>query len=76
MADRRPARRLALADVLFGSYCLVALSAVVWPVYPAIGNRIEPFVMGLPFSLAWIVGWVAATFVALVLYERSIERRG
>jgi hypothetical protein len=38
-------------------------------VVPAIGmlvgipfaNRIEPFVLGLPFLLFWIVAWVVAT---------------
>lgn len=38
-------------------------------VVPAIGmlggipfaNRVHPFVLGLPFLLAWLVGWVIAT---------------
>ena len=29
-------------------------------------NRIEPFVLGLPFVLFWIVLWVALTPVALL----------
>lgn len=24
-------------------------------------NRVEPYVLGLPFLLFWIVGWVVAT---------------
>jgi hypothetical protein len=28
-------------------------------------NRAEPFVLGLPFLLAWILLWVAATPLAL-----------
>jgi hypothetical protein len=28
-------------------------------------NRAEPFVLGLPFVLFWILAWVAATPVAL-----------
>ena len=40
---------------------------------PAIGllagipfaNRVEPYVLGLPFLLFWIVGWVVATSVIM-----------
>jgi hypothetical protein len=28
-------------------------------------NRVEPFVLGLPFLLAWIAGWVLLTPVFL-----------
>jgi len=37
-------------------------------------NRIEPFVLGLPFLLFWIAGWVAMTPVFLgvaYLLQRS-----
>jgi hypothetical protein len=64
------------AHVLFAGYCVLALSGVTWPVYTRLGNRIQPLVLGLPFSLAWIVGWVVATFVALVLYERATGSKG
>jgi hypothetical protein len=73
----RPPRRAApgaFAHVAFAAYCAVAFAAVVWPAYPRLGNRIEPFVLGLPFSLAWLIGWVLATLVALVLYDRAIGR--
>ena len=36
-----------------------------------LGNRIEPYVLGLPFSLAWVVGWVLLSFVALVAYHST-----
>jgi hypothetical protein len=60
--------------VLFAAYCVATLLAVTWPVYPRLGNRIEPLVLGLPYSLAWLVGWVVATFVVLVVYERCAHR--
>jgi hypothetical protein len=28
-------------------------------------NRVEPIVLGLPFVLAWVLGWVLATPVLL-----------
>jgi len=33
-------------------------------------NRIHPFVLGMPFLLAWIVGWVALSPILLWLAER------
>ncbi|MCP3978016.1 MAG: DUF3311 domain-containing protein [bacterium] len=44
------------------------------PGYSRFGNRVEPYVFGLPFSLAWVVIWVLLTLVALVLYHKTRER--
>ena len=55
---------------LFGLYVLLCLAAMTWPGFAWVGNRIEPRVLGLPFSLAWVVLWVLLTFVALALYDR------
>jgi hypothetical protein len=71
MRSRRP----AWPHVAFALFCLSAFAALTWPVYPALGNRIEPRILGLPFSLAWIVGWIVASLVALVTYERYVSRR-
>ena len=71
MRSRRP----AWPHVAFALFCLCALAALTWPVYPRLSNRIEPRLLGLPFSLAWIVGWIVASLVALVLYERFVSRR-
>ena len=65
--SRRPRTR----DLLFGLYALVCLFALIWPGYDWFGNRIEPFVFGLPFSLVWVIGWVGLSFVALVTYHSS-----
>jgi len=50
-------------------YVALCGAALVWPGYAWFGNRIEPFVLGLPFSLAWVVGWVVLTFGVLVVYH-------
>jgi TRAP-type C4-dicarboxylate transport system permease small subunit len=70
------APRARWPHVLFALYCALALGAVTWPGYTWYGNRIRPLVLGLPLSLAWLVGWVVATFVALALYEFAHEREG
>jgi hypothetical protein len=63
------ARRRTLAFVLVVT---VAGLALVWPVYPSVAG-IRPYVLGLPFSLAWVVGWLLVVFVALVLFYRAEE---
>ena len=50
-----------LARVLLGVYLAVCALMLVWPGYAWFGNQVEPYVLGLPFALAWNVGWVVAT---------------
>jgi hypothetical protein len=61
-----------LPHILLGSYLLLCFLSLIWPGAEWGGGRIEPFVLGLPFSLAWYAGWSVATFVALILYHRAI----
>lgn len=56
-------------------YAVVCFLALVWPVYDLLGNRIEPFVLGLPFSFAWVAGWALLTFAVLVGYYLLCEGR-
>lgn len=70
---RRAPRRRWL-DALFAVHCAATLIALVWPVYAWAGARIEPRILGLPFSMAWVVLWILLTFAALVLYEVLGER--
>lgn len=58
------------------AFFLLVFLAVTWPVY-ALFAEIEPRVLGLPMSLAWIVGWVLASFVGLLaLYVWERGQRG
>jgi hypothetical protein len=41
---------------------------------PFVANRLEPFVLGLPFLLAWVVGSALATAVTLALVFVLDER--
>ena len=63
----RTARRLT------GAYLVIALIAVTWPGMTPFA-RIEPLVLGLPFSMAWIAGWIAGVVVVLALLDR-VEKR-
>lgn len=69
-------RRPRLRDLLFAVYVLCCVGALTWPGYEWLGNRIEPHVLGIPFSLAWVVGWVILSFLALVLYHATDRPRG
>jgi len=65
------ARRLP--HVLLGVYLVLCLAALTWPGASWAGTRIEPLVLGLPFSFAWYAGWAVATFLALALYHHATD---
>ncbi len=57
------------------AYTVVCGAALVWPGYHWLGNRIEPFVLGIPFSFAWVIAWVLGTFFVMLVYHLAIQRR-
>ena len=55
------------------AFFLLFVLLVIWPgMLPF--NRIQPLVLGLPFSMAWIAGWVVLSFLALVILDRAETR--
>ncbi len=62
-------RRRHLAVALF---FLLYLLAVTWPGF-LLFNRVRPLVLGLPFSMVWVAGWVLAGGVVLFLLDRVEE---
>lgn len=69
-----PSRRPSWPDLLLGAYLVTALVMLVWPGYEALGNRVHPYVLGMPFALFWYVAWIVATPFALLLYDRARRR--
>lgn len=67
---------MTLRNALFGLYALACLGAMTWPGYAKFGNSIEPYVLGLPFSFFWVVAWVVATFLVLLIYYNTGDRDG
>lgn len=55
-------------------FCLVFL-ALSWPVY-ALFSDIRPLILGMPLSLAYIVGVLILSFLVLVALYRWEDRRG
>ncbi|HXV75423.1 MAG TPA: hypothetical protein VD788_03825 [Candidatus Polarisedimenticolaceae bacterium] len=58
-------------DLLLAIFLVSALAALIWPIYPLVGSSIEPRVLGLPFSLAWVVIWLVLSFLAMWIYHVS-----
>jgi len=67
---RNETRRLGLLSFL--AVTVISGLALIWPIYPFAGS-IRPYVLGLPFSFAWVVGWLLVMFAALVLLYRTEE---
>jgi len=56
-------------DALFFAFLLCCLLALIWPGYAFFGAGGDLTRFGVPFSLAWHVGWIVSTFVASLLYH-------
>ncbi len=61
---------VALLPVVLALVPVLALTAGI-----PFANRLEPRVFGLPFLLAWIVGWLLLTPLFMAAVYR-IDRRG
>ncbi|WP_347548613.1 DUF3311 domain-containing protein [Pseudalkalibacillus hwajinpoensis] len=58
-------------------YCISLIIPMLLLVFPlfSIGNRSTPFVMGLPFSVFWVIGWIIVTFlIVLILYRLDPDK--
>lgn len=63
---RRPPLLARVAPLFF----IATTALLVWPLYPWLGNTIEPRVLGLPWSLTYVIGVIlldAAALTALYL---------
>jgi hypothetical protein len=64
------------ASKAFAVFTAFMVLVMIFPIY-GLANRVEPMVLGLPFSLFWIVAWIAVEFVGLlcfIAYEFSGSR--
>jgi TRAP-type C4-dicarboxylate transport system permease small subunit len=57
-------------------YLVCCLLAVIWPGFAWIGQQRNILILGLPLTLAWYVGWIVLTFIALVAFEVLTSRTG
>ncbi|MFG0319201.1 MAG: hypothetical protein ACF8XB_18145 [Planctomycetota bacterium JB042] len=61
-------------DAALIAYVVVCALMLVWPGYALIGNRVRPFVLGIPLVLLWNFAWAVATFLVLLAYDRAGAR--
>lgn len=54
---------------MFTAFTVAMLVLVTFPVY-GIANSVEPMILGLPFSMAWVVFWILVEFVGLIAFYR------
>ena len=64
---------LKTARILAGAYHLLMLYFVTWPGMLPFAKA-EPLILGLPFAMAWIAGWIAGSVIVLTLLDR-VEKR-
>lgn len=46
-------------------FCLLVSSSMIWPIYSWF-SRIEPFVLGMPFALVYLVGLLLLIFLVML----------
>ena len=40
-----------------------------------IANRVEPYIFGLPFILAWYMGWIVGALIVFSFLYRHAQRQ-
>lgn len=61
MGIRVPARLARLSPLFF----VASTAALVWPIYPRLGDHVEPRVLGLPWSLVYVLAVILINTVVL-----------
>jgi hypothetical protein len=63
-------------DTVVGVMLVVLLLLFTFPVYGMFANTAEPIVLGMPFTMFWIVLWTGVEFVGLAALYLLEQRRG
>jgi hypothetical protein len=56
-------------ETAFALFTIIILLLMMFPLY-GLGNSALPIVIGLPFSLFWVVFWIGVEFVGLIAFIR------
>jgi hypothetical protein len=71
-----PSGRLTAAERAVTAVTVGLLLLVTFPVY-GLANSTEPIVLGMPWSMFWLVAWIAVEFVVvLAIYRREHQKGG
>ena len=61
--------------VALAIWVALVTALLIWPAYDLLGNRVEPYVFGLPLAFAWNAILAVATFAVLSAYYFLTEER-
>ena len=59
-----------LAVIVAFAYFIIMTLVVTFPGL-SVANRVEPYILGLPFVLAWFMGWMLGALVVLYFLYRT-----
>ena len=51
----------------FFLFSIFILALLIFPTY-SVGNRVDPFIFGIPFSLFWIIACILIQFVGILFF--------
>ena len=51
----------------FFLFSIFILALLIFPIY-SVGNRVDPFIFGVPFSLFWIIACIFIQFVGILFF--------
>ena len=51
----------------FFVFSILILVLLIFPIY-SVGNRVDPFIFGIPFSLFWIISCILIQFVGILFF--------
>ena len=71
VAGTSPTERNNLWFIIFAVFIALVM---VFPIF-GLANRVEPRVLGMPFSMIWVIFWIGVEFVVLVAFFLSEEKR-
>ena len=54
-------------NLYFFLFSLFILALLIFPIY-SIGNRVDPFILGMPFSLFWIIVCILMQFAGILFF--------
>ena len=54
-------------NLYFFLFSIFILALLIFPVYN-LGNRVDPFIFGIPFSLFWIVACIFIQFIGILFF--------
>ena len=71
VAGTSPTGRNYLWFIIFAVFIALVM---IFPIF-GLANRVEPRVLGMPFSMIWVIFWIGVEFVVLVAFFLSEEKR-